>query len=54
MAKSKVNNRLAEMEAQKRAAERQEKTNKTWQQVAFIAVSVIVLLSMILALFIHP
>lgn len=51
--KTNTNSRLAEMEAQKRAAERQTQRNKRWQQIAFVAVSVIVLLSMILTLFIR-
>jgi hypothetical protein len=51
--KPNYNSRLAEMEAQKRASERQTLRTKRWQQIAFVAVSVIVLLSMILTLFIR-
>ena len=47
------NLRLAELEAQKHAAERQTQRNRRWKQIAFVAVSVIVLLTMILTLFIH-
>lgn len=45
------NARLAEIEAQKRAAERQAARTLRWQRIAFIAVSVIVLVSMVLTLF---
>jgi hypothetical protein len=56
MANSKRNNasRLAELEALKRATERSDQRKRRWKQVAFIAVSVIVLLSMILTLFVQP
>ena len=54
MPQKKNNNRLDVLEAQKRAAERQEQRTKRWQQVAFIAVSIIILLSMVLSLFIQP
>jgi hypothetical protein len=47
-------NRMAELEAQKRASERQAQRTRRWQQIAFIAVSVIVLLSMVISLFIQP
>jgi hypothetical protein len=54
MKNKKNNSRLAEFEAQKRASDRQEQRTKRWQQIAFITVSVIVLLSMVLTLFIQP
>jgi|WetSurMetagenome_2_1015567.scaffolds.fasta_scaffold1620531_1 hypothetical protein len=54
MPQKKNNSRLEVLEAQKRAAERQDQRIKRWQQVAFIAISVIVLLSMVLTLFINP
>jgi hypothetical protein len=53
MPSKKSNSRLAELEAQKRASDRQELRTKRWQQVAFIAVSVIVLLSMVISLFVR-
>ncbi len=49
----KTNSRISELEAQKRAAERQENRARRWQQILFIAISVIVLLSMVIGLFIH-
>jgi hypothetical protein len=54
MKNKKSSSRLTEYEAQKRASERQEMRTRRWQQVAFIAVSVIVLLSLVLTLFIQP
>jgi hypothetical protein len=54
MAQKKSNSRLGELEAQKRATQRQEQRIKRWQQIAFIAISVIVLLSMVLTLFMNP
>ncbi len=51
--KKSSNSRLAELEAQKRASERQAARNKRWQQIAFIAISVIVLLSMVISLFVR-
>ena len=45
---------MSELEAQKRASERQEQRTRRWQQIVFIVVSVIVLLSMVITLFIHP
>jgi hypothetical protein len=53
MPKQKSNSRLDILEAQKRASERQEQRNRRWQQVAFIAISVIVLLSMVIGLFVR-
>jgi len=54
MPKNKSSSRLSEQEAQKRAAERQEQRTRHWQQIVFIVVSVLVLLSMVITLFIHP
>jgi hypothetical protein len=53
MANKKSNSRLSELEAQKRASERQEQRTKRWQRIAFIAVSVIVLASMVISLFVR-
>ncbi len=53
MPAKKTNSRLAELEAQKRASERQALRTRRWQQIAFIAISVIVLLSMIIGLFVR-
>ncbi len=54
MPNKKSNTRLTEMEAQKRAEERQSQRTRRWQQIIFIVVSVIVLLSMVITLFVHP
>ncbi len=54
MANKKDNSRQSELEAQKRASERNEQRTRRWQQILFIAVSVFVLLSMILSLFVQP
>lgn len=54
MPSKKSRSRAAELEAQKRATERQEQRTRRWQQIVFIAISVIVLLSMVIALFVHP
>jgi len=53
MSGKKSNSHLSELEAQKRAAERQENRARRWQQILFIVISVIVLLSMVITLFIH-
>ncbi len=53
MSGKKTNSRISELEAQKRATERQENRARRWQQILFIAISVIVLLSMVITLFIH-
>jgi hypothetical protein len=50
----KSNSRMNELESQKKAAERQEQRTRRWQQILFIAVSVIILLSMVISLFIQP
>lgn len=52
--KSNAGGRLAEIEAQKRASERQEQRTRRWQQIVFIIVSVIVLASMVITLFVRP
>jgi hypothetical protein len=52
--KKNSNSRLAELEAQRRMEERQSQRSRRWQQILIGAVSVIVLLSMILSLFINP
>ena len=54
MPSKKSNSRMSELEAQKKATERQEQRTRRWQQILFIAISVIVLLSMVITLFIHP
>ena len=54
MPKQKSNSKCTAQEAQKRAAERQEQRTRRWQQIVFIVVSVLVLLSMVITLFIHP
>ena len=54
MANKKGNSRLSELEAQKRAAERGEQRTRRWQQVMFIVISAIVLLSMVISLFVQP
>lgn len=51
--KTNYTSRLTETEAQKRSADRTTKSRKRWQQIAFVAVSVIILLSMVLSLFIR-
>ena len=50
----KSNSRLSELEAQKKASERQAQRARRWQQVVFIVISVLVLLSMVITLFVNP
>lgn len=52
--KKSQNTRLAEQEAQRRAADRQAQRTRRWQQIVFIVISAIVLISMVITLFIHP
>ena len=52
--KKNTNTRLAELEAQKKAADRQAQRSRRWQQIAIIGFSVIVLVSMVLSLLFHP
>jgi len=54
MPSKKSNSRMTELEIQKRATERQEQRTRRWQQIVFIVVSVIVLLSMVITLFVQP
>ncbi len=51
--KPNTKSRLSEIEAQKRAEERQKQRSLRWKRIAFVAVSLIVLASMILTLFIQ-
>jgi hypothetical protein len=53
MANRKTTRRLTAAEIEERNQERSETRTRTWQRVAFIAVSVIVLLSMVITLFIR-
>ena len=53
MANRKTNRRLTSTELDERNQQRAEARNRTWQRVAFIAISVIVLLSMVITLFIR-
>lgn len=50
--KPKSKSRLTEIEAQKRAEDRRTRRNLRWKQIAFVTISVIVLLSMVLSLLI--
>jgi hypothetical protein len=54
MPSKKSNSRMSELEAQRKATERHEQRTRRWQQIVFIVISVIVLLSMVITLFIHP
>jgi hypothetical protein len=54
MANKKGNSRLSELEAQKRATERGMQRTRRWQQIMFIVISAIVLLSMVISLFVQP
>ena len=54
MPSKKPNSRLNEFEAQKRSEERQSQRTRRWQRIIFFVISVIVLLSMVITLFIHP
>ncbi len=51
MANRKPSRKLTPAELDDRAQQRTQQINRRWQQIAFIAISVIVLLSMVLALF---
>jgi hypothetical protein len=52
MANRKTNRRLTQAEVEERAAMKNQQRTRRWQQVAFILVSVLVLASMIITLFI--
>ena len=54
MPSKKSNSRMSELKAQKKATERQEPRMPRWQQIVFIVISVIILLSMVITLFIQP
>jgi hypothetical protein len=51
MANRKPARKLTTNELEERAQQRSQQTNRRWQQFAFIAISVIVLLSMVMTLF---
>ena len=53
MANRKANRRLTTSEVEERAAERARARTLRWQRIAFILISVIVLTSMIIALFVR-
>jgi len=53
MANRKENRRLTTAEVEERAADRARARTMRWQRIAFILISVIVLASMIIALFVR-
>ncbi len=53
MANHKVNRRLTTAEVEERAAERSRARTLRWQRIAFVLISLIVLASMIIALFVR-
>ncbi len=53
MANRNVNRRLTTAEVEERAAERARARTLRWQRIAFVLISVIVLASMIIALFVR-
>ena len=53
MANRKIKRKLTSAEIDERNAQRAEQSTRTWQRVAFILVSVVVLLSMVITLFIR-
>ena len=52
MANRKTNRKLTSAEIDERNQLRAEQRTRTWQRVAFVAISVVVLLSMVITLFI--
>lgn len=53
MANRKLNRRLTSAEVEEKAAKRSQARTRRWQQIAFILISVIVLASMIITLFVR-
>ncbi len=53
MANRKLNRRLTTAEVEEKAAERARARTLRWQRIAFVLISVIVLASMIIALFVR-
>jgi hypothetical protein len=53
MANRKANRKLTTSEVEERASERARARTLRWQRIAFILISVIVLASMIIALFVR-
>ena len=53
MANRKLNRRLTTAEVEEKAAQRSQARTRRWQQIAFALISVIVLASMIIALFVR-
>ncbi len=53
MANRKANRRLTSAEIEDKAAERSRARTLRWQQIAFVLISIIVLASMIIALFVR-
>ena len=53
MANRNTNRKLTKTEYEERAAERAQMRSRRWQRVAFILVSLIVLASMIVTLFVR-
>jgi hypothetical protein len=51
MANRKPSRRLTPAELEERAQKQTQQSNRRWSQIAFVAISVIVLLSMVLTLF---
>ncbi len=53
MANNKSNRRLTTAEVEEKAAERARARTLRWQRIAFVLISLIVLASMIIALFVR-
>lgn len=54
MANRKTNRRLTQAEVEERAIQKNQARTRRWQQIAFVVISVMVLASMIITLFIQP
>ncbi len=53
MANRKANRRLTATEIEERAAQRSQARTRRWQQILFVLISVIVLASLIITLFVR-